>query len=155
MAGWPSNYEAGKLEFTGLTLPNPAMIVIEFGFTQLWTQEINHQNRETAGATIPYPGVFKGKKASIPLVITGDWDVSGTPYSNSVYGLMTNVALINALTAATATGDGTQSATYTPYPGATPIVKSVQVMPLLLGTNATQGGSKAVLDLILPDGAFL
>jgi hypothetical protein len=153
MAGWPVSYESGKLQFATITLPNVAMAVIEYGFTQMWSPELVHENRETATATVPYPGVLKGIKASIPLLITGDWSTTGTPYANPVQGLRANLAALNALVTATTTSSGTQTATYTPYVGATPISVTVQVMPVQLGTSATQGGTRAVLDLILPNGA--
>ena len=153
--GWPVTYAAGKLRFNAhynYTIPNQAVAVIEWGFTQLWTPTVVSQNRETTDAEIPYPSVQKGKTAMIPLIITGEWSVAGSPFANSVQGLMTNVGQLNSLVSSTLTGDGRQSVTFTPYTGATPINGYVQVMPVDLGTGAKQGGTKAVLELRLPSG---
>lgn len=160
--GWPVSYAGGKLEFSipgggTLTLPNQAMVVTEYGFTQLWSSfNLVHENRDTASSTVAYPGVYKGSKASIPLLITGDWNPSGTPYTNWVKGLALNVGILNKIAGVTASAsNGLQTVTFTPYPSATPLTKSVQVYPLQLGTNAKQGGTTAVLDLVLPDGPFV
>lgn len=152
---FPVTYESGKLvfdDFSDYTLPNQAVMVVDWGFTQLWTPTIVHENRESTEAEVPYPGVQKGKTAIVPLIITGDWSSAGVPFSNHTEGLMTNVAEINAMAASTLTGDGTQSVTFTPYPGATPVVGDVQLMPVDLGTSAKIGGSKAALELRLPNG---
>lgn len=152
---WPVTFAAGKLVFndhSNYTIPNKAVAVIEWGFTQLWTPTVVSQNRETTDAEIPYPSVQKGKTAMIPLIITGEWSVAGTPYANSVQGLMTNVGALNSLVSSTLSGNGMQTVTFTAYTGATPIVADIQVMPTDLGTGAKQGGTKAVLELRLPSG---
>ena len=153
--GWPVTYAAGKLVFNAYynyTIPNQAVAVSDWGFTQLWTPTVVSQNRETTDAEIPYPSVQKGKTAMIPLVITGDWSIAGSPFANSVQGLMTNVGQLNTLVSSTLTNNGTQFVTFTPYTGATPRTGFVQVMPVDLGTGAKQGGTKAVLELRLPSG---
>lgn len=152
---FPVTYASGMLvfdDYDDYTLPNQAVMVVDWGFSQLWTPTITHENRESTEAEIPYPGVQKGKTAIIPLVITGDWNVSGAPYTNHTQGLMENVAELNAMVASTLTGDGTQTVTFTAYPSATPVSGEVQLMPVDLGNSAKIGGSRAVMELRLPNG---
>ena len=62
---------------------------------------------------------------------------------------------LNALADASFTADGTQTVTYTPYTGATPVALTLKVNPPTLTGGQRDGGVEATLDVVIYNVAVL
>lgn len=107
----------------------------------------------TAAGVIAYPRRATVSKRNLAMVIVGDTDWTGAPYSDDAVGLETNVMYLRAhVIDPTGTGDGTRPAVLTLPSGATR-TGNVHVVGLTFGTQQ-QGKTLATLAIEIPAGAL-
>lgn len=140
---------------SGFTIPNPAITVHDYGFTQLWDLTLSGDNVETIEGHVAYPRVIKQQTATVPILIDPLVDMAGDPLDGTVAAMRANYLELQAeLLGPTTIGDGTQDVSFEPSPGETPLLGRVQFVDIQVGRRLP-GGWLAVIDLVLPDGPLV
>lgn len=140
---------------TGFTIPNPAITVHDYGFTQLWDITLTGDNVETIEGHVAYPRVIKQQSASVPILIDPLVDMAGDPLDGTVAAMRANyLELQEELILPTTLDDGAQDVSFEPSPGETPLLGRIQFVGIQVGRR-TRRGWLAVLDLVLPDGPLV
>lgn len=153
MAGFTVNYAAGKFVFEdGYTIPNPAVRIASDGPLSLWFREFVGDEVEVVDGTVLYELVEKAKRAEIPLEVSQHADSTGAAATNRVQQLVENLAELATIADESLDGGG-QTVEYTPWVGATPLNVTMLVRPPLEGAVIRGLGVKAVVPVVLQDGA--
>lgn len=153
MAGFSVNYAAGKLVFQdGYVIPNPAVMFGMEATVDLWDRELTGSDVETISGTVLYKRAEKAKTADIPIVVSQRASSAGAAMSDPARCLKENWALLSSIADRTVSS-GTQSVTYTPWIGATPVVLTALVLPPARGSMILGAGCRGVITMILQDGA--
>lgn len=144
----------GQLTVTasGFVLPNPAIIVHDYGFAQLLDITLSGDNVETIAGHVAYPRVIKQQTATIPILIDTTVDANGDATADPMTGLIENLELIQSeLLLPTTEDDGAQEVQFEPVLGGPVRTGRVQFVGVQVGQRSRRGWL-AVLDLVLPDG---
>lgn len=145
---------SGALEINGVSMHTDAWTVIDL--TVLWMgADIRGTDRilPTTPGVIPYRRRMTVTRHSLPMVIVGYVDQTGTPYSDPWEGLETNIDFLRAwVVDPTNVGDGTLPASLTMPSGSTRTA-DIHVLGLNLGT-VSRARVRATLDISIPEGVF-
>jgi hypothetical protein len=145
---------SGSLEINGVPLHTPAWTVIDV--TRLWMgADIRGQDRilPTTPGVIPYRRRMTVTRYSLPMVIIGHVDMSGTPNTDIWEGLEYNIDFLRAwIVDPTNAGDGTLPASLT-MPSGLVRTADVHVLGLNLGI-VSRARMRATLEISLPQGVF-
>lgn len=160
---WGVDYSTGKLVFSGgYTLPNYAVRQVDIGFLALEVKALDIADAEHSTGFTGVPAApEKSRTASLPLLVSFKCNPAGTPFADAggntanQIGWASNWSGLNALADASFTGDGTQTVTYTPYTGATPVALTLKVNPPTLTGGQRDGGVEATLDVVIYNVAVL
>ena len=158
MAGFVVDYGPGKLVFAnGYTWPNPCLRFDENATTDLWVREFVGEDREVIDGTVPMGRSEKARTAHLGGELT--WRASSTGTAASTLAARqqqwkTNLAELATVAAASLTGDGVQTVTYTPWVGATPKSVDMVVSPPILGDVIGGVGYRVGLVVVLVDGGL-
>lgn len=160
MTLWPgplnSPETAGKLTIGGVDMHTPAWNVLDV--IPLWIHTM------TRGENVLIPGAA-GRRAyprrvdesdySLPMLIGGVANLSGTPYANRWTGLQTNIEYLRAnVVTPPAAPTATRAATLL-MPDGTTRTADVQVLSLdIMNPGTTAASVEAVLNLRIPAGRF-
>lgn len=140
---------------SGFTIPNPAITVHDYGFTQLWDITLSGDNVETIAGHVAYPRVIKQQTATVPILIDPLVDMAGDPLDGTVAAMRANyLELQEELILPTTVVDGAQDVTFEPAPGEPLLLGRIQFVGIQVGRR-WPGGWLAVLDLVLPDGPLV
>lgn len=145
------------LTINSISLHTPAWQVQDL--MKLWEEAaFRGSDRQVPGleGDIPYPRRRAAKTYSLPMIVIGGVDHTGSPYGsdpNPPYGgLFLNVKYLTTNVVAPAGGDGTRSASLT-MPDGTTRTARITVLDLTLGDHAG-AGLYATLDISIPAGRF-
>lgn len=146
---------SGALEINGISMHTPAWTVVDL--TMLWMgAEIRGGDRllPTVPGVIPYRRRMTVTQHSLPMVIVGYVDESGTPYSDPWEGLEANIDYLRGwIVDPTNVGDGTLPAELTMPSGVTRTA-DIHVVALSLG-NISKAMMRATLEISIPQGVFV
>jgi hypothetical protein len=92
------------------------------------------------------------RTVTLAMHVFGDADAEGTPYADSVDGLLANITALRALTDPPATNNSVVTASLI-WKSRT-IDAPVQVVSLEIGESAGPTSVAATIDLLIPSGAF-
>ena len=145
---------AGALTIGGVAMFCPAWKVINL--QDLWAAA------EQRGRDVVIPGTSGVRprrrrdtvtERTLRMLIVGDVDRTGSPQSNKLTGLYTNVEYLRAnVVAPTGSGNGTRSAVLT-IPSGSTLTEDVHVTGMTLGDVREDGGWVfATIDLSIPSG---
>lgn len=144
----------GSLTIDGVSMHTDAWTIVDL--TNLWFGgDVRGQDRLIPGVAgvIPYRRRTTVTTYSLPMVIIGDVDQTGTPYSDIWEGLESNINYLRSnVVDPTNTGDGTRSATLL-MPSGSSRTADIHVLRLALGT-VSRGVMRATLDISIPSGCF-
>ena len=146
---------SGALEINGIPMHTFAWTVVDT--TSLWMgADIRGQDRllPTTPGVIAYRRRMTVTRHSLPMVIIGYVDYTGTPYSDPMEGLEANVDYLRSwVVDPTNLGDGTLPASLTMPSGAVRNA-DIHVLGLSLG-QVSRARLRATLDISIPTGVFV
>lgn len=157
---WTPDLTLGSLEWLDdgddFTIPNRMIRWEGRGEMDLTVASFDGTDDEVVNGTIARQKLERSRRANLQCQMNFWSDPDGTIYDNRVEGERTSWATLNALAAASKTGDGLQSFRWTPYDGATPIDFDARMMPPVKGTVGTDGNGRSVgIMLVIPDPSGL
>jgi hypothetical protein len=148
---WTPDPSGGEVEFAGgYTIPNYGVRFHDQGSFALEVMALTGADSEHSRGFLPHEQTERFRTCTLTVQLSFDNTADGTPIADNREGWAANWADLEALSDATMTGDGTQTITYTPWTGATPVTFAAHVMPPTL-VSGTGDGVFAKLDVILLD----
>lgn len=149
---WEPDLSGGSVEFgNGYVIPNYGVRFYDAGSFALEVMTLTGADSEYSTGFLPHEQVERSRTCPLSLQLSFDIDADGTPITDNREGWATNWSDLEELSDATMTGDGTQTITYTPWSGATPVVFTAHVMPPVLKSGDQDDGVYAQLDVVLLD----
>lgn len=144
----------GTLTLGGVNLNTQGWTVKELW--RLWGGQRDYRGTDRlipfVDGVLSYPRWLNGLRLSLPMIITGFVNSSGATYANSMQGLQTNLATINAVAQAPdpLTTNGTRTISLL-TPLGTTLTGTVIPLGLVPGAVTTYI-MKATLELLIPAG---
>lgn len=143
------------LEIASIPLATPAWVVLDL-LPLLDGTDVRGSDRLLPGVNgvKPYRRRNTVSVRTLELVIFGDEDQEGEPYSNHMDGLELNILYLrDNLLAPEESGDGTVSAVLH-LTGGSVLTADVHVLPPLKVRQVAYGMARGVLDISIPAGEF-
>lgn len=144
----------GSLVINSVSMTTPAWYIVDL--RDLWLgPAVRGSDRIIPGVNgvIPYMRRPTVTTVSLPMIVSGRKNSSGTDYGNYYIGLETNIAYLRAnVVDPTTTTNGTRAATLTMPSGATRTA-NIHVLSMTPG-EVVRYMQKFTLDISIPTGAF-